>query len=393
MCMCAGAGVRAEERTLWRNETRYPPVQDTAPASLGGARHGLRQEKPPGLHPGHRELRQQETLRNVSVPSLVFVKMHKVGGSTVGGVVRRLGEQFGLSGTRDRKWISSQPGVWANHATYSSLRKKISKLRHSFVIGWVRNPVERCLSAFYHFKVSRKGIEPTDEAIIRHARECKDEASRYLGTKRDKSAEQVAAHYDFIGMTERFEDSMLLLRHRLGPLLGRIRLGDLLYLKSKDSNAGPGAKDDLGVVFVPRKPYAKQSPRVRAYFDSAEFMENNANDWDLWRAVNVTLNQGRELLSDETRAEFHTMLTAAASRCREFIQEKRDCFWNDNGCGISCLDSVAGHDFVRVGATGITGEQRKSRGMSGMKGKRGGRRRAQGERKEGVRGQDPLSET
>ena len=320
-------------------ETRYPPAQD-ARIALGGT------------NPGHREIRRQATLRNVAnvsrIPSLVFVKPSKVGGSTVGGVVRRIGDQFGLSGTRDAKWISSEPGVWANHGKYASLQQRISGLGRHFVIGWVRNPVDCCLSGFYHFIVSRKGQNPTDDAIIQYARRCENSVSKVLGLQRDKSADEIAARYDFIGMTERFEESMLLLRHKLGPLLGNIHLGDILYLKSKDSNAGPDARDDVGKLFVPHKPYAKQSPRVRAYFDSAEFKEKNAKDLDLWRTVNVALSQGLELLSVETRSEYHTMLTAAASKCREFMLEKRDCFWNDNGCGISCLDSVAGHDFVRM---------------------------------------------
>ena len=338
--------MRAKENTLWRNKTRSSPAQD--------------------VKPKHHEHRQQETLRDVSrKPSLVFIKASKVGGSTVGGVARRIGEQFGLSGTRDRNWISSEPGVWANHREYARVQGRLSRLKgRRFVFAWVRNPVDRCLSAFYHFAVSRNGKEPTDDAIIQHARGCKNDVSKYIGLRRDKGAAEIMAHYDFLGMTERFEDSMLLLRHKLAPLLGHIRLGDILYLKSKDSNAGPGVKDDIGAVFVPRKPLAQQSPRVRAFFDSAEFKENNARDWDLWRTVNATVDQEiNQLLSAETRAEYHKMLTDAKSKCRKFMEEKRDCFWNDNGCGISCLDSVAGHDFVRSSGRGEGNRQTRKRLM------------------------------
>ena len=180
--------MRAKENTLWRNKTRSSPAQD--------------------VKPKHHEHRQQETLRDVSrKPSLVFIKASKVGGSTVGGVARRIGEQFGLSGTRDRNWISSEPGVWANHREYARVQGRLSRLKgRRFVFAWVRNPVDRCLSAFYHFAVSRNGKEPTDDAIIQHARGCKNDVSKYIGLRRDKGAAEIMAHYDFLGMTERFEE-------------------------------------------------------------------------------------------------------------------------------------------------------------------------------------------
>jgi len=118
--------------------------------------------------------------------SLIFIKPHKVGGTTIVTVLQeiqkkyqisrlRVGEKFdlhNLDGTvEDRvSWIS-EPGVWTHHCVYSDLDKKISQMtRPHFLLTWMRDPVERCLSAFYWFAVTVNGEEASDDNIIKFAR-------------------------------------------------------------------------------------------------------------------------------------------------------------------------------------------------------------------------------
>ena len=67
------------------------------------------------------------------------------------GVGRRVGEKYGLSGTRDEEWITHEPGVWMNHMKMGKegLAENIKKLRmDAFVFTVVREPVARVISNF-----------------------------------------------------------------------------------------------------------------------------------------------------------------------------------------------------------------------------------------------------
>lgn len=275
--------------------------------------------------------------------SLVFIKTPKTGGSTVAGVVRRIGDRFNLSGTRDSAWIRSEPGVWAAHTPYAKLHGRIADLAQPpFLLTWVRHPVQRCLSSFY-YRLSKDNPlgarNYSDDDILDFVRgpQCTARLKRYLGMPEDTSAEAIAKRYDFIGTTERFEESLLLLKDKL-PM--PVALGDILYLASKDSSRRKG--------LVPNKGYAEQSPRVREFFDSEQFTQSNAVDFALWRVANTLLDRqitavGRAKLAREI-AEYKRMLRVADARCyAENMQHGsvHDCYFNDNGCGIACLDRVA----------------------------------------------------
>lgn len=57
---------------------------------------------------------------NISVCNLVFVKVAKCASSTTGGIIRRIGAHYGLSGVHGTEWIKKEPGIWANHGTLNS---------------------------------------------------------------------------------------------------------------------------------------------------------------------------------------------------------------------------------------------------------------------------------
>jgi hypothetical protein len=292
-------------------------------------------------------------------PSLVCIKPVKTGGSTVSGVVRRIGDRFNLSGTRSQEWIRSEPGLWASHishmAFYNHLHSRIAELSGPrFLLTWVRHPIDRCLSHFYwdlskgrlkdtpSVPRSRNPWNYTDEDILRFSRNdsyyghCRKHMENYLGMPGDVSAETILKRYNFIGTTERFAESMILLMDKL-PI--QVNLGDILYLVSKNSSRS----NDL----VRTKRYAEQSQRVRDFFDSKEFREVNAIDFELWHTANKMLDRqgrafGRERLERET-AEYQHLLAEADAKCyvANMQSAKRDCYSEDCGCGISCLNSVA----------------------------------------------------
>ena len=300
---------------------------------------------------GDRIPEESDTRQDINTPSLVFIKMGKVGGSTAGGVMRRIGEQFGLSGTRDQRWVETQPGVWANHGEYSNMEERIRQLGPRFVISWVRHPVDRCLSHFYHLELLRTGrfANITDDSILEFARRnCSNYMAGYLGKPHDSSAEEILRRFDFVGTTERFDESMILLGQRL-PM--PVTLGDVLYVKAKKSSAREKRGKRKGVM---HKPYAQQSKRVRDFFD-VDFKARNHLDFALYRLVNTALDdQGKAMGLKKLARSMSTyirMLAIANEKCANKHGGKKDCFWKDNGCSISCLDNIGTYSYVRNTST------------------------------------------
>ena len=129
--------------------------------------------------------------------------------------------------------------------------------KKTFLMTWIREPAERILSQFYHLEVSRENMTPTDQHIIDYLEQHRDNyIIKYIST--GESVSDILRKYDFIGITDRFEESMLVLAHRLG-----LDIEDVLYLKAKDSHRLK--VDNKGFRFVPSVPVEEQSDSVQQY--------------------------------------------------------------------------------------------------------------------------------
>jgi hypothetical protein len=65
-------------------------------------------------------------------------------------------------------------------------------------------------------------------------------------------------NFDFIGIVERFAESMVVLAYIL-----RVALTDVISLNAKES--ATGGKDDLGFTLAPHPPLAEEPEQVQAY--------------------------------------------------------------------------------------------------------------------------------
>eukprot|EP01084_Bolivina_argentea_P136461 240332_1 len=270
--------------------------------------------------------------------NIVYVKCFKVGGSTVSGVMRAIGSKLNMSGTRDKAWITQEPGVWSNHNEYKNLEEKISKLqKKTLLITWIREPIERALSAFYHWSVSRQNITPTDDNIIKYLKSKKThnaQVSYIANPNKNMTIDEIKEMYYFIGTTERFDESMLILSEWLN-----LELTDILYLKAKDSHHL--TKDDHGFTLVPSVSASQQSKTVKEYINNFA-KRSNAKDYALWNIVNNALDLAIQNISNfaEKLRLYQTLLKKADKHCYAMQQNLKDCYWNDNGCGITCLNSI-----------------------------------------------------
>jgi hypothetical protein len=113
----------------------------------------------------------------------------------------------------------------------------------SFLWTIIRDPTKRAVSQFFHFQVSRSKVEPTDKNFIKWIGEEQSIQNYYLRSLSMKSqdilspnydpiaaANQILKDYDFIGVTERMDESAVAVQLLLG-----LTTGDVLFLNSTSS--------------------------------------------------------------------------------------------------------------------------------------------------------------
>lgn len=205
------------------------------------------------------------------------------------------------------------------------------------MISWIREPAERALSAFYHFKASRESIKPTEKHILYYLSRADHEMNTNHLTEYisfNETVSEIMTKYDFIGVQNRFTESMLVLAYRLG-----LDIEDMLYVKAKDSHHL--SVDNKGYPLIPTVPLRDQTQKVQDYLNG-EWRAKNAADYELWNAVNKELDQQIANIPhfNEILQRYQCLLDRAQAKCGQLPIHKTDCYLNDQGCGIQCLRSV-----------------------------------------------------
>jgi len=251
-------------------------------------------------------------------------------------------------------------GPWDNPA-HSLYKDRFPD--QSFLWSVIRDPTKRAVSQFFHFEVSRRKEEPTDSRFKRFLLEDKKEfltdyyyqtlstKSRFDRRKNDpiETANDILAEYDFIGITERMEESAVALM-----MLLDLKMSDILFLSAK----GKGGYDDGGGE-SPGCTYiwpSFLSPGMEEFFDTNdEWKEMIQYDVAIYKAANASLDLtidalGRDLFA-ENLARFKHAREEAQRQCLPTVvfpcdsggtlHKNTDCLWNDSGCGTTCLDRVA----------------------------------------------------
>lgn len=274
--------------------------------------------------------------RAVTFPNIVFIKTPKVGGSTFSGVLRRVAHHNHLSGVNDSAWITHEPGIWANHGKTKFLLQKISELKkQTFLLTIVRNPINQLLSMFYHFEVSKNNITDSDDNIISYARNRINVQTNYIEGYRmnyhrrkwhipvTKYIEKTLNYYNFVGVTERFNEGLVILKYMLN-----CSFADLLYVRSKDSSLAQGGTK-------PYKHLNEMSDTVKEYLHTTWTVKNE-DDMVLWNMANKQLDDHIQKYTHFTRdlQYFETHVKRAQEIC---AFDYDDCYWGDNGCSTKCL--------------------------------------------------------
>lgn len=290
--------------------------------------------------------------------NLVFIKVAKCASSTTAGVVRRIAAHNQLSGVwHDTVWSMSpppsapEPGIWANHGHLALKWGALRQLQQRTVLlTMVRLPATRCLSEYYHFEETRRGSSNEARAKVAALKGCKNFIFNYVtpGSGTWLARQLVEDVYSFVGVVERYDESMVLLASLL-----RVPLSHVLYLKAKNSNGGVDFTEAYGFTgpsFVPHPPLEQEPSAVSAFAASADFNHSNKHDYELHAMANAALDRRwrtNQVELDAGLARFREMRARATELCADEAENEASCYWQDNGCAYKCLDRHFGETRVR----------------------------------------------
>jgi hypothetical protein len=311
---------------------------------------------------------------------LIYIKTYKASSSTAEGVSLSIAHNVGkrLPSTWDDSSQRKKPASACIHYNrhvfqdIGGLQYRASSRAVSLIWTMVRHPIERDLSSFYFFEVSRKvNVTVTDQLILDKFRSYKGFQTSYLlpwqtnpwgagkellvkadQGKRSQVLEWMSTkifdEYDFIGITERFDESLAVM-----VLLWDLETTDVIVLSAKQA----GGYDDAGhtgrcsKIIRPEPP----SPAVKEYW-SHEHAVDNA-DFLLWDAANLSLDRTIQQLGVERvgkvveeiqnlrkLAEYwcaHKAYFPCNSRGQKQLKlSEKSCYVQDAGCGYSCVDKI-----------------------------------------------------
>jgi hypothetical protein len=153
--------------------------------------------------------------------------------------------------------------------------------------------------------------------------------------------------FDFIGITERMDESLVVLK-----MLLDLELGDILYMSAKTQGSFTSAGGPSG----PRCIYIVPSfltPGMKKFFESDYWKRYIAADVALYKAAQASLDKTIEKLGrqefEDNLSEFRIAKEKAQIRCEdrtiyrcnpagEYIGMNSTCLMWDVGCGYECLD-------------------------------------------------------
>eukprot|EP00924_Labyrinthula_sp_SR-Ha-C_P009629 snap_masked-scaffold_22-processed-gene-1.7-mRNA-1 protein AED:1.00 eAED:1.00 QI:0/0/0/0/1/1/2/0/389 len=304
--------------------------------------------------------------------NLVYVKVPKCASSTLAGLTRQFAAhyegKFNYLGIREhvnKKEIFENTDHCHVISNHYPLPGKLPQVitpelkKDTFLFTFLRNPRDRMISQMYHFGFSRKKKKFKEYLGRKYIEEnfktdyvlrwvgsmheiCNSRTMlhRYLG-KRALCFEKIFDTYDFIGVVERFDESLVVMK-----MLFDLSFKDILYVSSAKQTGFDGS----GVKIEKTKTSAKfneyYETKMSSYMLYLDELFHQLADFKL---SNTISGLGQSKFEKELFIFLNLKKTAAAV-CKGKVfspyddqgnfqpQSVEDCYWNDNGCGIICLE-------------------------------------------------------
>jgi hypothetical protein len=338
--------------------------------------------------PGSQLLRRSWQDRADSDQGLLYEKPPKCASTTLAGVNLRIARNQarkrlpppGNATTTGDAAASTAPAPlcdvrWSHGHPKSNKRAGRYRLRNrtrSFLWSALREPTARSVSWYFFKHLSLDGNPYSDGGFRSFVLNQRDHfylyyldprpyslpapqasASAVEGLDGAVAAEinHVMGEYDFLGVVERLDETLVALRLLLG-----VPLSDVLYYSSKVQDGyfarAPGTR------CYHLQPSRVSEPMRDFFRTSPEWHAKVASDVALYRAANRSLDLtidrlGRDRFQEELE-RFRRAQEAVRGRCQGKVRlpcsregelalpvEETGCMVGDVGCGMGCLDEVA----------------------------------------------------
>ena len=250
--------------------------------------------------------------------------------------------------------------VSAEHDDAYSLGLRDRNDLKSFVFTFVRNPKDYILKSYFYFKVTKNRERPTAEGIAEYSEDfgnkqssmmmslASENAYRRKGLKRPSSiSKAIVAEYDFIGLVDKPDESLVLMQLLLG-----LETEDILYNPSPHAGTISLWKDNKNICEEVKKEYLPSGSKE--FFDSEDFYNQNDVDIEIYKEVQkvheatIDMVIGRDKF-DEALRKYKAEMKVVEDQCLPTVQYKCNEAgkrWKDlnscdkNGCDAKCLSSL-----------------------------------------------------
>jgi hypothetical protein len=329
------------------------------------------------------------------LPGLMYIKIDKASSSTLAGINIRLAHKVGAKSQVEGGVCSHSKEhfrAWTRLSQVELLQESSANPRQyqhqqlqprPLLWTFLRDPAQRAMSHYFHFFVSRHGYGVHQYHLLKSFLESmKNFQLQYVmipphplgaSTNLDAILMQVASHpssvslaflddvvlqhYNFIGLVERFDESLAVMK-----LLWKLDVGDLMVISAKESgNYDDGRYQNKCIRIVRSSDYDGDSKAQRVLqriqeFLGTEFLHDNL-DYALYQAVNKSLDKTiavlgtdrveqtvrdlqrlRELV--EAKCQDATVFPCSKNGTRQMEESARNCYWFDSGCGYPCVDQL-----------------------------------------------------
>ena len=301
---------------------------------------------------------------------LLFVREMKTGSSTLAGVLLRIAHGHSRNVTVNRMASNTPCRLRIDHGSARKMEYNRRIKTESFLLSLLRDPTKRAISHFFHFEVSEKKIDPTDNNFQNFFKDNFQTLSNYyikdLSMTEDDwvvdetelnsntnddinlAVDKILRHYNFIAITERLEESLIVMK-----LLLNLDMEDILYMSAKKHGSfTTGPRTHPCVYIVP----SFLTPGMKDFFQSDYWKDYIRADQRLYDAAVHSLDNtiealGRQRVTEELE-RFRVARQFAQEKCEsrtvyrcnskgEFSQKNSTCYLWDIGCGHACLDEIA----------------------------------------------------
>lgn len=282
----------------------------------------------PTEHPWDQLLREKSL-------NIIFVKVHKVGGSTVAGVLRRIAWRFGLTPIQADSLNNPNPPEPALLAFHRRARQLLPLTRTmqlpSFTLTFLRDPADRALSQFY-FDWRRQPNSPAVDLDrqLEYLRQIRNAQLDYIKPSWYSSPAASFATYDLVGLQERLDESMLVLMHLLN-----LTLADIVYLSAKVSAEADVVKD---IPLLPRPSLAQEHSSVATLLRSTGWRAQNADDYLLITLASERIDRHIKLIGEQ---EFRLELAhyrRYLAKLNQLCRVPQSNYTNADLCGFESAD-------------------------------------------------------